>query len=159
VIPHGETFTQLHELLDRLRRIHHDASVCCRRAGESPDERLNLLADFFQQRQESLAASLDTSDSPDQAQGQAKALDTWIQFVPSRDVAMAMTELRQASKNNSQEVIRRAMELQTAIASLLAELSESVDGPEVNDLLTQLARMEASAAQQLGLTDVMDRDF
>ena len=56
--PHGDTFTQLRELLDHLRQVHHDASVYCRRARESSDQRLNLLAQFFEQRQKSLAAIL-----------------------------------------------------------------------------------------------------
>ena len=149
------TFTQLRDVFDYVKGVHYEAAQCCAAAAELPEDRQSLLADYFRQREEALGKQLATS----QTQEGSEELDTWIQNIPNHAVDQALASLRQVSKHDTSELVKRALELQEEIVKMLRELAASLNVPKVSELLSAWAEQEKTTANQLGLAKLMQQDL
>jgi len=149
------TFTQLHDILDHIKQIHLQAAECCAHVPESADERINLLVDFFRQWEQRLGGCLNSLQR-DQRQ---TLLATWVQFAPTDGVDQALSSLRNAQQDGPEALVKKSHELQDEIDALLRQLADSLNAPEVCELLRDLTNFELQAAKELGAADATRHDM
>lgn len=148
------THTQLREVLDRVQRVHCEAAEWCADAAEAPDERQSLLAEFFRQREEMLGRRLKSLETNELR----PILETWVQVAPTQGVDGALAALRAARDEGSSTILKKCLELQNEIVGLFRQLAENLDAPTVREVLQDLAASEESAAKQLAVAEVTQRD-
>lgn len=148
------TSTQLHDVFDEIKQIHHQAAACCTEGARSSDERYNLLADFFRQWEQRLESYVDSVEEGDQK----AILDTWVQFASTEGIHNALASLRRTECHELQLCVKRCFELQDEIVTLLQELANRLDAPKVRQLLLDAANFEQQAARKLGSAELMEYD-
>jgi hypothetical protein len=147
-------YQQLREVLANLRRAHNEAGACCAEVADARDERLTLRADFFRKREEALASRLESFED-----GKHKrVLDTWVQYVPSREVEASLEGLRAARDRGSGAVLAECGELQRAIVGFLRQLAKNLEAPNVREILQDLAVAEEGALKELSMAELTERE-
>ncbi len=143
-------------MLGNIRRVHEEAAECCARAAGTPNERVQLLTDFLRSGEQRLDNYVESAVDD----GQADLLDTWVQFVPTGGVDNALKALQASSHHESAETtVQKCLELQAEIVALLRHLSETIQVPEVSELIQRLAEREERAVHQWGVTAAMKEDM
>jgi hypothetical protein len=146
--------TKLHDVFDEIKQIHHQAAACCGEGAHSSDERLNLLADFFREWEERLEGYVDSLEG-----GERKAVfDTWVQFAPTEAIDKALSSLRCTQCNETGVFVDRCFELQEEIVTVLGDLANSLDAPNVRQLVLDVAKFEQQAARRLGAAELTEYD-
>ena len=152
----NKTYQQVREILTDICRVYETAARCCARAADTPNERLRLLADFLRSGEQRLRNYVESAADS----GQADILDTWVQFVPTGGVEKALRALQASSDQKSAETtVQKCLELQAEIVALLRHLSETMQVPEVSELIQRLAEREERAVHQWGVTAAMKQDM
>jgi len=148
------TFTQLRDILDRLKTVHERAAECCAQAKHSDDERLNLLVEYFHRWERRLEDWLDSLER----ERRKTFLDTWVQFAPIEDVDHALATLCEAQEKDTETVANACFDLRQEVLKLIGLMADRLKGPDVREHLLKLAEIERKAARELAIADVMRRD-
>jgi len=148
------TFTQLKDILRRIKQVHFEVSNICASEQQGTDRRTSLLVDFFCEWEDRLGMCLDTLEPEER-----KAfLNTWVQFAGMEEVEKALAAVREASANEPDRLVETALVLQKEIIKLLEYLAGRLKARDVRERLGALAEIERKAARDLGSAIVMERD-
>jgi hypothetical protein len=151
----SRTYQPLRDIFDHIAHVHHHAAECCAKVAHGPDEQVQVLADFFRQREETFGTY---SKSLEGGQ-QTAVLDTWLQYVPTQDLVEALTALRAArNQKDSNAIFTKCLELQGKIVALLKQLAANLHAPTVRDVLQNLAVSEEAALKPLETAKVTQDD-
>ena len=147
-------YMQLRDILAKIKRVHREVSDCCAESAESSDERIGLLADYFQGWQESMGRSIASFEESERE----AILDTWVQFVPKQDVDKGVESMRRARGEDADTVVSEALNVQQKTAALVSQLAESMKVPAVSQMLAELSEFEQTVGAKLGRAEIEKRD-
>ena len=148
------TFTQLKDVLQRIKQIHDEASDLCTHALDVEDERSDLLVDFFGQWERRLSHCFESLPP----QREKTILDTWVQYAGTEEVEAALVDVRRAQHQDPDELVAKLLELQEQILQLLSQLAETQPTPDARQILSALVEFEQKATGDLSSAIVMRRD-
>jgi hypothetical protein len=148
------TFTQLKDILRRIKQIHYEVSHICETGERDRDRRTSLLVDFFGQWEDRLGWCLDALESEERQ----AFLNTWVQFSGMEELEKALDAIREVSANDPEKLVEKALVLQEEIIRLLEYLAGHLPSRDVQDRLGSLIALERKAARDLGSAIVMERD-
>jgi hypothetical protein len=151
------TFSQLKKVLGHIREVHYEAARKCDQARDDRDERANLLSIFLQRSEKYLGRCLDSLDSLESEQNH-KVINTWVQFVGTRQLDEALATLQNAKRPTMDELVSMVLDLQQRLIDLLEQLANSGPPPEVQQVIADLAEFERQATRQLGHVIVTRHD-
>ncbi len=148
------TYVPLQDIFQQIRQTHAAAAEHCSKVAAAVPGRSELLARYFQQRQQALITALESLGD----QQETKTAETWVQYAPTEEMEEALASLCATEKTDVQEVAARALILQSAIVDLFDKLANNQVLPEIRELLLQMGRFEQAAAQELGMAQTMEGD-
>jgi len=141
------TFTQLADIVQRIRQAHQEVSAVFRQARDGKNERSVMLVDFFSQREEELGCFLASLQwNPDQDTG---VLDKWVQFAGTEEFEAALAAVHRAGQEEIDELIGKTLDLHEQIVRLLGRLTEGHTASNGGDQLSSVAEFERKAAKDL----------
>jgi len=155
------TFTQMRDVLDRVRKTHREVSEICGRAKRNHDVRSGLLAEFFQHWEQRLGRCLDSLQAEERSahtQRYQGFLETWVQFAGMKEIDVALDEVRVAEQGDTEELINKAFHLQEQLLKLLEDLVDRISTPEVKQKLVDLTNFEQQATRTLSSAMLTERD-
>jgi hypothetical protein len=147
------TFTQLKDVLRRIKDVHYELSNICQE-DRVADRRARLLVQYVSRWEERLGRYLDRLEP---AQRQA-FLSTWVQFAGTEGIERALEAVRQASAEEPDKLLEKALGVQEEIAKALGHLAEQLNARDVRERLGALAELEHKATRELSSAIVMVRD-
>jgi hypothetical protein len=145
------TFTQLTDILQRIKGVHREVGAVFDQARNGRTERSLMLVDFFCQREEELACFLDSL----QRERDDEFFDTWVQFAGTEEVEAALVAVHRAGQEEIDELIGKTLDLHEQIVNLLGRLTDGWKTSNGRDQLASVAEFEHKAAKDLSTAVTM----
>lgn len=140
------------EIIDRIRRIHHQLSWFCETVGDATEkERMRMLLRYISRHEQNLDGALAKYQD-----GASRAvLNTWFKTTPGPPLGSCVEQVNITADLDADEVIRVVLACDKCLVESFRRFAESAVADEVRDFFQQLIGMEERAEHRL-LRDALE---
>lgn len=142
-------YTQVRDMLDRVREFHGQLAAYFHQLSESSDrQRVKLLLDHMSNHEEQLQASLGAYE--DDASEQV--MNTWVDCKYCNEVLATCEQMPIAPETSVDNVVKATLDIDSCLIRFYREVADKVESGKVRDVFRNLVEMEEGELRKLALS-------
>jgi hypothetical protein len=142
---------QVRDVIDHVRSYHRHLAKQLESLGKlenAAHPRMQLLLNYMGRYEKHFEKALGKYE----AGAEKSVLDTWLKYVPDDSLDRALKHLDLHDGMDAGDILRVVLSFDKSLIELFQELAEETPLPDVNDLFTDLLRMEDSKDRQYAIS-------